>query len=94
MRKYKQISAKTLGEMRKNTHEGVQPKNFKSPLLRRFIYSLLFKAKGTRVMLGGHKKYSNPLCASSYKAKTSAKLRLLRRQLNPPYGRRISPERQ
>lgn len=29
MREYGQISAKTLGEMRKNTHEGVQPKNFK-----------------------------------------------------------------
>lgn len=56
MREYGQISAKTLGEMRKNTHEGVQPKNFKSHLLRRFFYTLLFKANGTRVMLGGHKK--------------------------------------
>lgn len=80
--------------MRKKTHDGAQLKNFKSPLLRRFFYSLLFKAKGARVMLGGHKKYSNPLCASPFKAKTSAKLRLLVRQLNPPYGRRISPERQ
>lgn len=56
MREYGQISAKTLGKMRKNTHEGVQPKNFKLPLLRRFFYSLLFKANGAHVMLGGHKK--------------------------------------
>ena len=40
------------------------------------------------------KNTQNPLCASLFKAKTSAKLRLLGRQLNPPYGRRISPERQ
>ena len=40
------------------------------------------------------KNTQNPLCASLFKAKTSAKLRLLWWQLNPPYGRRISPERQ
>ena len=52
------------------THDGAQLKNFKSPLLRRFIYSLLFKANGTRVMLGGHKKYSKSVvrlsCAVSF----------------------------
>lgn len=76
MREYGQISAKTLGKMRRNTHEGAQPKNFKSPLLRRFIYSLLFKAKGTRVMLGGHKKYSKSVMRLSTQSENKRKITL------------------
>ena len=62
--------------MRKKTHEGAQPKNFKSPLLRRFIYSLLFKANGTRVMLGGHKKYSKSVMRLSTQSENKRKITL------------------
>lgn len=67
--------------MRKNTHEGAQPKNFKSPLLRRFFYTLLFKAKGTRVMLGGHKKYSKSVMRLSIQSENKCKITLTRKTI-------------
>ena len=81
MRKYGQISAKTLGKMRKKTHDGAQLKNFKSPLLRRFFYTLLFKTNGTRVMLGGHKKYSKSVMRLSIQSENKRKITLTRKTI-------------
>ena len=59
------------------------------------LFTRYFSRRKVRALCSADTKNTqNPLCASLFKAKTSAKLRLLVRQLNPPYGRRISPERQ
>ena len=92
MREYGQISAKTLGEMRKNARQRTAEKlqvASPAPLL---LHATFQGERYARYARRIQKNTQNPLCASPFKAKISAKLRLLGRQLNPPYGRRISPE--
>lgn len=83
-------SAKCVKNARRRTTEKLQVAS-PAPL---HLLATFQGERCARYALRTQKNTQNPLCASLLKAKTSAKLRLLERQLNPPFGRRISPERQ